>query len=189
MLVTEQSSSDACWIVLFPADRSADYVAERYRSHPETRVLLIDGEPTRLRTQGVQASWVSERRQALLQKGIRESEIQILDSQARNEWDRVRKLREWFIAYPDTEVVALCDRFHSRHLRIILDHVLGPDAGRVRITGLPDRRYDETNWWQSKEGVIGWWDAFSRLAFVALVGEGDPPEPILDADTYERALP
>jgi hypothetical protein len=190
LLVAEQPrGSSASTFVLLPADRMTDYLAERLQSSPATQVLLIDEEPTRLDALGVRLSWVEERRQALLLRDIPAMSIQVLHGGARNDWERARVLRDWFRDHQDTEIAVVCDRFRSSRLRIILDRVLGPDTARVHIIALADRRYDETNWWRSKEGVMGCWDGFTRLAYVGCAGEGDPPIPLSDVDTYERSLP
>ena len=54
---------------------------------------------------------------------------------------------------------------------------------------LADRRYNETNWWQSKDGMVNWWNGCLKLGYVWLAGEDVEPEPAWDPDAYERALP
>ncbi len=115
--------------------------------------------------------------------------IQILPGETRNDWDRARILLDWMREHPEEHVALLCNRFGSRRLRIILDRVLGSDARRVHLVALADRRYDETNWWRSKDGVVAFWDGFSHLGYVSLAGEGDGPGPSWDADAWERSLP
>jgi len=73
--------------------------------------------------------------------------------------------------------------------RIVLDTVLQPDhAARVEILALPDRRYDETNWWYSRRGVKGLFYGYLTLAYAWFQGEDVPPRKLWDPDDYERML-
>ncbi len=70
--------------------------------------------------------------------------------------------------------MVLCDRFDSARRRAILHRVLGPQAGRVHVRGLPRFTYDETNWWQSRKGWKRFADAWLVRLHAAWVGP--PPE-------------
>jgi hypothetical protein len=187
-LVAEDSAEGVLWVVPFDADRLADDAAGRCRRAPATRVLLIERPPDRTQRLGVRASWAEELHSALRSRGVPESAVDVLPGGPRSDWDVARALRTWLAGHPGAAVAAVCDRFGSRRLRTVLDQVLGPDAPRVRVVALPDRRYDESNWWRSKDGVVGFWGGVTGLAYAALVGEGDSPDPDWDADAYERAL-
>jgi hypothetical protein len=47
------------------------------------------------------------------------------------------------------------------------------DQSEHRISWFPlrDRRYDETNWWQRKEGVLDVFNSYVSLGYVWLNGE------------------
>ena len=66
---------------------------------------------------------------------------------------------------------------------------LGGLSARVHWRALPDRRYDETNWYHSKAGVLAVYDSYLSLAHVWVYGDalGDRQE--WDPDTYQNNLP
>ena len=60
----------------------------------------------------------------------------------------------------------LCDRFTSRTWKVALRRAVEPSlAGRISIVPLADRQFDETNWWHSKLGTVGFLDGYIRLGF------------------------
>jgi hypothetical protein len=68
--------------------------------------------------------------------------------------------------------------------------VLGSNlAGKVHWHAVPDRLYDETNWWQSKAGVRACVDGYIGLAHVLVYGEDLRGTRQWDPDQYEAMLP
>lgn len=59
---------------------------------------------------------------------------------------------------------------------------------RVGLEGLPDRRYNENNWWRSKVGVKAPFSAWVSLAYTVCQGERPDEMPKLGAEEYEEAL-
>jgi hypothetical protein len=188
-LVADDSDGGAPWLVPFDDGQVYTYAAERCRADAETRVLLIERAPDRLQALVGFPSWAEERRRMLLARGVAARAVEVLPAATEDDWDGARALRGWLADHPGARVAVLCDRFRSRRLRIVFDRVLGPDADRARVVAVPDRRYDETNWWRSKDGLVGWWDGFVSLGYTGLIGEGNPPTPLWDPDAYERGLP
>jgi hypothetical protein len=186
--IAEDSDAEAAWLVPLSGDSVDEHVARRWRAMPGTQVLLFERAPDRLVSVGVLRPWADAHRSTLLARGVAAPAVEVLPEETRSDWDCARGLRGWLEAHPGSDVALLCDRFGSRRLRVILDRVLGPVAPRARIVALPDRRYDETNWWRTKEGVVGCWEALAGLCFTWLAGEGERPAPLRDPDAYEQAL-
>lgn len=188
LLIADEPDGGATEIVLLRGDRMHDAAAGRVREGRAVEVLLIAKVPLRHEALGVVPLRTEIDRRALEDRGVSASVIRTLPGQARDDWDAARALHDWLRDHPEAQAAVLCDRFGSRRLRVLLDRVLGPDAARVHVMGLPDRRYDETNWWRHKDGLAGWWDGAVALGYVWLAGEGDKPRAKWDLDAYERAL-
>ena len=57
-------------------------------------------------------------------------------------------------AHPKTRVLMAVDRTQSRSWRWKIDRYMGAaESARVGLLALPDREFDETNWWRSYRGV------------------------------------
>jgi hypothetical protein len=188
-LITRDSGAEARWLVPLDSEEAFDHVAGSCRSDPEARILLIERAPNRLQVLGVVPSWAEGRRHILLARGVPAEAVEVLPGATESDWDQARVLRGWLEEHPGAHVAVFGDRFHSRRQRIVLDRVLGPEAGRAHVVAVSDGRYDEMNWWQVKAGLVGWWEGITSLGYVCLAGEGDGPAPPWDPDLYERGLP
>ena len=80
-----------------------------------------------------------------------------------------RSVQTWLGKTSNATTVLLCDRFESRRWRQILDNALEPEyAESVSVHALPDRRYDETNWWRVEDGLKAIVGEYLKLAYYAL---------------------
>jgi len=171
-------------------DRRYRAAAELFRSHALRAVLLFEAHRTRLVREGILPPDELVGREQLLKHRVPEPQISTLPGEARNIWDMSDRLGDWLRAHPTSRVVALADRFQSRQARVTLDAVLDPKlAQRVVVRALPDRRYDETDWWHSRRG---WKSVFTNACGLAAVWIYGRPDPSLrddwDPDEYERQL-
>ena len=112
----------------------------------------------------------------------------VLLSHGRGDRNFARTLDAWLRAHPGATVLWACPQFRSARVRQILDAVLGPaDARRVRVRGLADHRFDETNWWSSRQGLwyfaVGW-----LLRLDGWLGDNAPPVEKQSADEYDAQL-
>jgi hypothetical protein len=189
LLVAEDPDADANWLLLNSGDGAHDVAANRFRDGGRVRVLLIESVPGPLEVLGVLPQSSEIARRALEARGVPGSAIRVLPGEARDDWGRARVLRGWLRDHPGAHVSVLCRQFGTRRLRVILDRALGPDGARAHLEALPDRRYDETNWWASADGRAAWLNQSVKLAYVWVAGEGDNPEPAWGPDACERALP
>jgi hypothetical protein len=174
LLTAEGPDRAVAGVVLVRGDRIHDAAAARVRDGA-AEVLLIERVPLRYEALGVIPVRTEIDRRALEARGVPAPAIHVLSEQTHDDWDGARVLNGWLRDHPGAHVAVLCDRFGSRRQRIILDRVLVPDAARAHVVALPDRRYDETNWWRSKDGLASWWEGFVGLSYVSLAGEGEKP--------------
>ncbi len=86
-------------------------------------------------------------------------------------------------------MVVLCDRFSSRRTRCLFERELGGLSARVRWRALPDRRYDETNWYHHKVGVLSLFDSYLSLGHVWLYGDALGEREEWNPDAYQNNLP
>jgi len=189
LLVVDEPCGDFGHVLLAGGDHRFDIAAELYCKKPSRRLVLMEPYPNRLVRNGIIPSFENICRCELKARGVPSEAVELIPGKARNAWAAARLLRQWINDHPDTRLLVLCNRFASRRQRSVLDAVLGPeDAGRVFIRGLPDRRYDETNWWQSRCGAREFVFGSLALAYLWCRGESREDPQQWNPDDYERML-
>jgi uncharacterized SAM-binding protein YcdF (DUF218 family) len=187
ILVSEDAAAPAEYVVLMGCELDREG-ANSFVGDNSAQILLIGKAPRRLESLGIRPARTDEERRFLESCNVNPALIHLLPSEARNDWQQAAVLRQWLQDHPEAHLTVVCHRFDSRRLRIILDRVVGPDASRVHIAAPRNRRYDETNWWRVKQGIVDLSNGLLSLSYVTLVGEGDTPDPMYDFDAYERSL-
>lgn len=188
-LVVDEPAPVADYVWILGGDRRYDRAARLYHSGSATSILVVRGRPTRLQRMGFQSSSDTLTQRELASRGVPTTSITVIPSMARTDWDRARCLRDWMRQRPAVRVVVLCDRFGGRRLRRIFDQVLGEDdAGRVRLIGLPERSYDENDWWLHREAFVDVFGSYVSLAYTRLWGEEKEEWREWDPKEYEKTL-
>jgi len=165
-----------------------DLAARLCSEDPSRTVLLIEAERTQLVRAQIVPSYETVSRRQLELRGVDGKAVTALDTPM-SFWRAVRRLRDWLDQRPEGGVVAICGRFRSRHHRLVLDRVLAPgQAARVKLIGVSDGRFDETDWWKSRLGAKEFFAGFSSLAYAWCHGEDTLDPPTWDPDKYEAAL-
>lgn len=168
-------------------DRCYDAARQLHRQKPARGILLVQSPPDRLVETGALPSFEAISRRGLGARGLPQQAISAISGKGRDDWAKARALRAWLLDRPDASIVVLCGRFRSAHLRYALDTVLDPrQSARVRLRALPDRQYDETNWWTSRTGIKAFGIEWLRRMHDWCVGGEHPPAPLHSADDYER---
>ena len=122
-------------------------------------------------------------------RGVADSAIRTLDGTASDIWCAARVLGQWLQDHPDAQVEFYEDRFQSRNLSCAAGQVLESSiANRVFYHALPDPRYDETNWWRSRDGVKAFMFAHLSLIYTGFHGEPEEFNPSWNPDDYARDL-
>lgn len=189
-LAVEERFAAADYVLVQPyGDGRYDRAAALYREGLVRSVLLVERRPTRLERMGLLPTFETVTQQALTARGVPAEAIIVIPRPVRSDWERARCLRAWLEHQPAVSILVLSDRFGGRKLRYVFDQTLGPDyAARVRLLGLPDRHFDETNWWKKRIGAVDIFDTYVRLAFTRLVGEGSEEWREWDPKEYEKSL-
>lgn len=175
------------WYDAPDGDRCYDVAVDLHGRQPDCSVLLIESRPQRLIETGVLPSFEMLSRRELEARGLSRQSVAVTRSDGQDYWATARALRAWLANRSDATAVLLCEEFRSAHVRYALDIVLDPaTAARVRVRGLPDRRFDQTNWWMSRDGFKAFGVGWLRLLHGWCVGGDHPPPPFSDADEYEK---
>jgi hypothetical protein len=193
LLIVDQPIDDydciciSSWGYHANGDRCYDAAAELYRRKPSCRVLLVAPDPNRLEEIGVTPSFASTSRRELLARHVPQEAVSILHGEPWNDWATARALADWMSDYSGHRVVLLSGQFHSGQMRRALDDVLEPDAAAsLHVRALPNRDYDNTNWWTRRCG----YRAFADSWLLRLQSRPDRDDaaktPARNADAYER---
>jgi hypothetical protein len=196
VLIVDQQpeTADNVWIragrpIGFEGYRCLDEAARLYRENPARSILCVPRYPDRVVQLGVVPSFPQKLLWELRKRGVPTEAVVYASGQTQTTWDEARALQHWLTEHPATTIVALSGRFSSRRFGIVLNSVLTRDErARVMIAALPDREFDETDWWQSRTGFKHTGEELIRLLFVACLGEQAPVACPQDPDEYERML-
>jgi hypothetical protein len=170
-------------------DRCYDVAAELCRSRPSRGLLLVESGRSRLVEMGVLPSFEAISRRELKTRGPLPQTVSVIASDGFDDWAKARALRAWLADRPSGSVVLLCGAFRSAHLRYVLDAVLDPtQAARSRVRPLPDRRFDETNWWTSRDGIKAFGFAWLRQLHGWFAGGDHLPPSSCRVDEYENRV-
>jgi hypothetical protein len=197
LLIREDRSSrtdfpDGIWIrgsLVAEGYGCYDLAAQLYHERPARQVLLVRREADRLVRNGIVPPLEEVTRRELAARGVPSAAFQRIGPPARNGREETQRLGEWLKKRPGMEVMLLCDRFASATRRQFLDEELpAQTAVRIKITAIPDPRFDESNWWHSRDGVRS--TMFAILARLYARFRGPAAETIepWDPDEYEREL-
>jgi hypothetical protein len=189
-LVVDEPAAAADYLLVLPGvDGRNDYAAQQYHSGSASRILLVKHPAGRLERLGLQASFESLTRHELASRGVPQESIKVLPGKVSNDWNLARRLLEWLQQQPDIHVVVVCDRFGGRRMRHIFDSILGAEySGRVRLTSLPDRSYDENNWWKHRLATVDVFQTYVRLAYVRMWGEDREEGREWDPEEFKKTL-
>jgi hypothetical protein len=191
-VIADDRPQAADHLLVVDGERCFDRAAELYHGQVAFHLHMIARPAKRLEQLGVVPSWENQCFEQLTRRGVPRRAISAIPGTAdeNNPWQAARCLRVWMEDHPGTRILLLCDRFEGGGLRFVISLVLeARELERVVFRGLPDERYDETNWWRSRMGWRAMASAVFDLTYFRLHGE-DAERPYLsfDPDAYERSL-
>jgi hypothetical protein len=176
-------------IVISGGDRRFDYAVQVMACGHARRVLLLEDRERWVVKAGAVLPRHENAKQQLLARHVAADQIEILPGPTRTLWEESDRLKDWLAAHPNDRAIWLTGRFRSRESRQILDDVLSPVAShRVSVEGLLDRRYDETNWWKSRDGWKDLFHAYLGLGYVTFVGRSNHARDDWNPDAYEASI-
>ena len=171
------------------ADRRFDHAAELYRKRPSLRLILVGQYRQRLVQIGEQPSQEAIDRRELASRGVPAIAVIVIPASAQNAWEEAQCVTLWMASRPDAEVLLLCDQFDSRRQRRIVDSVMDAShAKRIHVHALADRRHNENDWWQSRDGVKHVTLSFLELIYAWCRGSPGEATETWTPDGYEQAL-
>jgi hypothetical protein len=189
LVVDQPLPESASHVLLCGGDRQFDRAAELLASGRCRGVLIQAGLPDRLAYLGILPTWTELCRRELGRRGVPDERLTVQETAGQRSWDGVRALGDWLMQHPDARLILLVDRFASGGLAYILRQTLRPEhVERVALCALPDRRYDETNWWRSRTGLKAFLTSVLNRVTVRLCGEQRKPPYDPDPEAYERKV-
>jgi hypothetical protein len=174
--------------VLDDGDRRFD-VAERLYREGATKILLYRRQSDRLERAGIKPRTDELARREMEKRRVPHGDVESLPEVPPGKSKFVTVLAEWLEQHPEQSVDLLCERFSSRTWKLLCDRTA--DAGvveRIHFVPLSHRRFDETNWWRSKEGTVALVNAYFILGYHFL-RSGDEPDWVerTDSELRQRA--
>jgi hypothetical protein len=152
-------------VLILGGDRQFDLAADLY--HPgATTVLIYRSRPDRMVRMGIMPPAHEIARRELLKRGISSQDLDELAGASLSRSTIGVALGGWLAEHPERKVHVLCDRFTSRTWKVAFRRDVDPSLARqIFIEPLPDRQFDETNWWRSKVGTMAVVNGYIRLGF------------------------
>ena len=165
LLIVDEPGSTALVTLILDGDKCFDLAADRVADRQHT-ILLFQLPPGRLERMGIVPTAEEISRRELLKRKVPEPSLVVIDDVSMDSTAVLVQLCEWMRKHPGTEVDVLCDRFSSRKWDLIIRRAADSSLRRnIHLIALPNRSYDETNWWKSKPGLMAFVNGFLRLGF------------------------
>jgi hypothetical protein len=189
-LVLDTPLLSADYLLIMGGDRSEDTAADLYHEGVVSRVVIFETVPSRLDRLKVTEPHAAFLEKQLVKRQVPKAFIEVVPAKARSSWDVMRSLDRWLATRPaGTQVLICCERLDSRRFAWQLDQVLSEEHRKnARIVPVTHRNFDESTWWQSKDGIIATFHLAHRLGYLLVVGEDRTPWQEWEPDDYEAFL-
>jgi len=166
-----------------------DEVTELYQKGLVREILLFENRSSRIVQAGIVPTLESVVKRELAKRNVPQPALTVVVAEYPSGWDMARALRDWLEAHPERHVTVLCGEFESRCSAYILHTVLGSEvAQRVHIWALPDKRFDPSNWWHTRQGIVELLGAYVSLTHTYVIGEPSETTPRWNPDKFEKSL-
>ena len=188
LIFDEDVSAPASVFLLSASKAGIDEAAALYHRKLASRIIIIRQPPSRIEQMGLAGPAITTRME-LVQRGVPEHLQCVLPCADRSPWAVAVAMRGWLSEHPADVGLLVCNRFGSRRARYILDRVLDrSEQNRVGVRALPDPRYDETNWWRGKEGLLDLFHSYVGLGYCYANGDAGPNNPDPSPEEYITLL-
>lgn len=166
-----------------------DEAAEFYKKGQGKQILLIEDRSSRIVKAGIAPTIESVMTAEFAKRDIPIAALTTLAGDFSRGRDLWSALSGWLKEHPDAHVTVICDQFHSRGSAYLAYNVLpAPEYARVRWHVVPDKRFDVSNWWHTRFGVVEVASASVSLVHAYLIGEPAEAANRWNPDEYERSL-
>jgi hypothetical protein len=174
-------------VLILDGDRQFDSAARLYSAGGARTILVSSSPPDRLVRLGIMPRGEETAGRELLKRGVAKQDFVIIAGESDSRSRIAAALAAWLAEHPDQSVNVLCERFTSRAWKLVLRRAAGPPLKQhIRIVALPNRHYDETNWWRSKPGTMAFLTNYIILGFHCW-RSGDEPDDVERTNAEFRA--
>jgi hypothetical protein len=143
-------------------------------------VVLIEDRSSRLSRLNIEPTKESDLRRAMSARNLPDAMLTVRAGRFKNDWEAAKELRDWLAQHPTARVIVLANEFDSREAAHVYRSALGSEANRVSWHTVRDVRFDATNWWRGRLGIVTVTNCYVSLLHTCLLGE--PPQPAADWD-------
>lgn len=168
-------------VVILGGDGRFEVVAEAIQNGHVKTVLLLTSRPDRLVRAGLLPSDHQLAQRELTERDVDPEKLHVLPEPVSGNFEIAMRLADWLKDNPTERLTVVCSELSSGELQWLFEKQLGADADRVTWWPLSDLRFNATNWWRHRHGVLRCFDAYMSLLFVSVNGPG--------ADTYQEVDP
>jgi hypothetical protein len=190
LIVDDATGGADCVLLLEDDGPYLDQAAQLVHEGSAREILIVTRQPDTLERLEICPPRTEQIQQALRRRGIEPPKCILLPANARTDWDVARAVRDWLGGHPQDRLLTVCGRLHSRRGRFVFRHVLdGDEAAHVHFRAVADADFDETNWWQHREGALDFFRSWVLLTYVCLCGEDTAEWQPWDPDQYDQNLP
>jgi len=188
-LIIDEAGEEDDNLAILGCDTCYYVAAEAFNRGLFRRVLVFEDSGRNLVKLGIIEPRHASARRQLTRHGVPGEAIVVVDVKGNTAWHAVDSLGNWMKQDQTARVQVLTSQFGSRCLRDMFDRALDePLAERVHVVGLPDRRFDETNWWRSRVGVKTVMNSLLALGRVRCIGRPTSDLEHWDPIEYENQL-
>jgi hypothetical protein len=188
LLICDEPTAGQDHVLILGGDRRFDFVAQMYDESAVLRVLLFEDGGRNLVQFGIVAPGHEVAKEELAERSLPTESILVIPQQdGKSDWEDFQR---WMRERKVVRVQVVTNRFDSQRIRHLIDLTLsGDEAEQVRVVALPDRRYDETNWWTTRMGIKEFLSSSLDLMHLYCVGPDDPTSHVRwDPAKYEQHL-
>lgn len=192
-LLVEQPAAHADFVVLLPSvlerPTLAEEVAKRYSAGGVHGILFFQPPMSRGVACGAWIDPAGALRDDLIKRGVPASAIVVPPQICRTTWDAADAIGEWLKDRPPTQLLIIGPEFRGRTNRLIFNSVLSNEQSANIEYAAMRGGVDESNWWQSREGIQMVFQNYATLAFDWWNGKPKTCKPAWTLAEFERSLP
>lgn len=188
-LIVDEPLEPTDALLVVGGDGAIQEAAALYRDGLVRHVVLTDDRSARVVQLGIIPPMESIARRELDERGVPAEAIATILLTTPNDWEGGQVLRAWLQEHPGERITVLAGQFESRRVaRAVRGSLALEQANRVRLRALPDRRFQASNWWHHRQGIVAVADEYVALGFAVLKGENRESAATWDPDRFEQTL-
>ncbi len=104
-------------------------------------------------------------RKILTRCGVRESDIDFVDSRCSSTFDEAKTLEVFLSSHPGVTVSVVTNEYHTRRTRWVFRRVLGSKMKQIRMVGAMTAEFNVSNWWKHEDGFVWYLSELFKFGF------------------------